>query len=151
MVPISGTQMKFRRFFCAQLDVFTDNSLERALDSDDDAYVRWSIKQNNIRGSSCTVVLCGAATRWRKYVDWEIETTLDLDHGLIGICLPTNPSIEGLFHKPDRLQDNVDSVFSEFIHWGNCTAPVLLAAIERVVNRPKSLIRNDRPRRLRNG
>ena len=28
-------------------------------------------------GSSCTIVLCGARTHERKYVDWEINATLD--------------------------------------------------------------------------
>jgi hypothetical protein len=142
---------EFRQFFCHQVEVFTDNSLERALDSDDDIYVRWAIKQNNIKGSSCTVVLCGPETRWRKYVDWEIKTTLDLRHGLFGIWLPNNPEIEGGVHKPDRLQDNIDSGFSEFIPWADCTVSNLQQVIERAVSRSSLLVNNDRPLRQRNG
>ena len=142
---------EFRRFFCEVYDTFTDNSLERSLDSDNNVYVRWSIKQNNIRGSSCTIVLCGPQTRWRKYVDWEIKTTLALRHGLLGIWLPNNPLAEGGVHKPDRLQDNIDSGYAEFIAWNACTVPVLQQAIERSVNRSALLIKNDRPLRQRNG
>lgn len=143
---------EFRRFFCDQFEAFTDNSLERALNSDDDTYIRWSIKQNYIRGSSCTVVLCGPQTRWRKYVDWEIKTTLDLSHGLVGIWLPNNPcDMGGQFHKPDRLQDNFTSGYAEFIRWDSCTVLNLQQAIERAVNRSSLLIRNERSLRQRNG
>jgi hypothetical protein len=142
---------EFRRFFCEQIEAFTDNSLERALNSDDAIYVRWSIKQNNIKGSSCTVVLCGPETRWRKYVDWEIKATLDLRHGLLGIWLPNNPEVEGGVNKPDRLQDNIDSDFAEFIRWDACTIQNIQQAIELAVNRSSILISNARPLRQRNG
>ena len=41
-----------------------------------------------ITGTSCTVVLCGG--RPRKFVDWEIKATLDKEHALIGVNLPTS-------------------------------------------------------------
>jgi hypothetical protein len=43
------------------------------------------IRDKHITGTSCTIVLCGSLTPWRKYVDWEIKATLDKEHGLIGI------------------------------------------------------------------
>jgi MTH538 TIR-like domain (DUF1863) len=45
-------------------------------------------------------------------VDWEIDATLDKEHGLIGICLPTAPrNAENKIIVPDRLHDNIQSGF----------------------------------------
>jgi hypothetical protein len=52
-------------------------------------------------GSSCTPVLVGWDTRGRKYVDWEIDATLQKKHGLIGMHLPTAPvAWNGLVEMP---------------------------------------------------
>ncbi|MGH8510260.1 MAG: TIR domain-containing protein [Gammaproteobacteria bacterium] len=100
---------EFSRFFSDTFDVFYDKSLDRTYESDNTDYVRWQIRQNDITGSSCTIVLCGAATHQRKYVDWEIKATLDKKHGLIGVWLPSLPlAPNGGTQKPDRLQDNID-------------------------------------------
>jgi hypothetical protein len=99
-------------------EVLYDNSPERAKDSDDAEYIMRNLRENHIAGSSCTIVLCGEETRWRRYVDWEIEATLDKNHGLIGVLLPTcrfGPN--GGAHKPDRLQDNIDSGYAVLINW----------------------------------
>ena len=79
----------FSRAFCDTYDVITDNSLERKVDSDDVDYVMRRIRENHVTGSSCTIVLVGANTWGRKYVDWEIKATLDKQHGLVGVQLPT--------------------------------------------------------------
>jgi len=47
------------------LDIFTDKSLERRIDSEDADYLRRTIRENNISGSSLTIVLCGAET-WKR-------------------------------------------------------------------------------------
>ena len=62
------------------------------LSSSAEYVIRW-IREGFITGPSCKVVLCGALTPQRKFVDWEIKATLDKDHGLIGINLPTNPRL----------------------------------------------------------
>jgi len=36
-------------------------------------------------------MLSGLHTHERKYFDWEIKTTLDKKHGLIGVWLPSFP------------------------------------------------------------
>ena len=141
----------FSNFFSSQLDLFTDTSLERAYNSDDTDYVRWSIRQNNIKGSSCTIVLVGPDTWRRKYVDWEIKATLDFKHGLICILLPNTPrATNGGTDKPTRLQDNLDSGYAQFLTWEDCTAVNLQAAIESSINAPKNLINNSEPMRTRN-
>src|SRR5207253_16569 len=77
--------------FSASYDVITDNLLDRAVGSDDVEYVMRRIRENYITGSSCTLVLVGRDTWGRKYVDWEIDATLQKEHGLIGLQLPTLP------------------------------------------------------------
>src|SRR5688572_907132 len=81
----------FSEAFHDTYEVIYDNSLERRIDSDDVDYIRRRIRENYVKGSSCTVVLVGKETWGRKYVDWEIETTLEMEHGLIGVRLPTAP------------------------------------------------------------
>jgi hypothetical protein len=143
----------FARHFAETYDVIDDNSVERAIDSDDVEYVMRRIRENYVTGSSCTIVLCGAETRWRKFVDWEITATLDKEHGLIGVKLPTNPIVNNGCAKPDRLQDNIDSGYAVWSLWETITgnAAVLPGLIEEANAKNKGLIRNWRERRQRNG
>jgi hypothetical protein len=93
-----------------------DNSLDRRIDSDNADYIMRRIREEYLTGTSCTVVLCGAGTPWRKFVDWEIMATLQKDHALVGLWLPTLPLLaNGGTHKPPRLQDNIDSGYAV---WG---------------------------------
>ena len=87
-----------------EYELISDTSLERRIDSDNVNYVLRRIRENHITGSSCTIVLVGAATWGRKYVDWEIEATLEKGHGLIGVRLPTlYPLANGLYPIPGGL------------------------------------------------
>lgn len=81
----------FSQLFADTYEIVRDNSVERRIDSNNSEYVIRRIREGFITGSTCTVVLCGAETPRRKFVDWEINATLDKEHGLIGINLPTNP------------------------------------------------------------
>ena len=140
--------------FSNQFEAIQDNSLDRLIDSDDPDYVMRRIRENYIRGSSCTLVLCGSQTRWRKYVDWEIKATLDRRHGLVGVHLPTNPPEGGGIHKPDRLQDNLDSGYAEWVIWENVVrggVGLLRMTIETANAKSKNLIDNRRAMRARNG
>lgn len=142
----------FVKFFSETLDIFHDQSLDRLIESENSDYVRWRIRENHISGSSCTIVLCGAYTHQRKYVDWEIKATLDKQHGLIGIWLPTLPmASNGGTEKPSRLQDNIDSGYALWLRWDNLSAEILKNAIEDANRSPKSLISSQRPLRMRNG
>lgn len=143
---------EFVRVFSQRFAVFSDKSLDRAYDSDNVDYVRWQIRQNDITGSSCTIVLCGAATHKRKYVDWEIKATLDKQHGLIGVWVPTLPlAPNGGTEKPLRLQDNLDSEYAKWLRWDGLNAQLLQITIEAAIAAPPSLIRNHRPLGARNG
>jgi hypothetical protein len=63
----------FSRRVCEDCDVLDDNSPERAKDSDDVEYIMQSLRENHTFGTSCMIVLCGEETRWRKFVNWEID------------------------------------------------------------------------------
>src|SRR5262249_14958751 len=72
----------FSNTFCDQYDVFYDNSPDRAIDSDDADYIRWRLSEKHITNTSCTIVLVGRNTWGRRFVDWEIDATLEQKHGL---------------------------------------------------------------------
>jgi len=111
------------------------------------------IRENYISGSSCTIVLVGKDTWGRKYVDWEIKATLEKEHGLIGVQLPTaSVSADKKVTVPGRLYDNIKTAYAVWTNWQNITAGVVTCTqlIEQANVRDKKLINNSRERRLRN-
>ena len=103
----------FSKLFHDHYESVFDNSLEREIDSDDPAYVIQRIRDKHITGTSCTIVLCGNTSHERKYLDWEIKGTLDKEHGLIGIQLPTLiKNSNGIVIVPDRLHANISSGYA---------------------------------------
>jgi hypothetical protein len=144
----------FSKAFHDTYEAILDNSLERTVDSENPDCVFQRICEDYIAGSSCTIVLCGAETPWRKYVDWEIKATLDMQHGLIGVNLPTNAqNALGRFTVPDRLQDNIQSGFAIWTNWIQFTqnTSTVKLLIEQAVSRSSHLIVNSREMMSRNG
>ena len=153
----AGDQAYYSSFsttFHDNYEVIYDKSLARTIDSDDVDYVRRRIREDYIVGSSCTIVLVGNETWARKYVDWEIDATLQTQHGLIGVCLPTaaRNSITNKIIVPDRLFDNIQTGFALWLTWEQITANT--AQLERYIadakSRSAALIDNSRDRRLKN-
>ena len=141
------------RVFCDTYDVLQDNSVDRLIDSDNSEYVIRKIREDYITGTSCTVVLCGAETPNRKFVDWEIKATLDRQHGLIGINLPSNRSFaDGTFPVPLRYLDNYHSGYAVWAHWQDIISNV--AYFTRLVQEAREkepwLLVNTRELRTRN-
>jgi Thoeris protein ThsB, TIR-like domain len=144
----------FSKTFCDTYDVITDNSLERRIDSEDVNYVIRRIREGYVSGSSCTIVLVGKDTWGRKYVDWEIQATLEKKHGLIGVRLPTAPiTPQNTVSMPGRLFDNIKSGYALWLTWQELTSGSQACSqyIEQANARDKMLIVNTRERRLRNG
>jgi hypothetical protein len=143
----------FARHFAKTYEAVRDNSLDREIQSDDVEYVMRQIRENYVSGSSCTIVLCGQMTPYRKFVDWEIDATLQRQHGLIGVKLPTLAIVNNGCAKPARLQDNIDSGYAGWTLWEHLTSnsALLASLIEEANGKLKWLIRNNRERRLRNG
>lgn len=145
---------KLVKTFSDTYEVIQDNSVEREIQSDRTEYVIRQIRENYIKGSSCTLVLCGAETPNRKFVDWEVKATLDKGHGLIAVNLPTNPiQVNGKYTVPDRVFDNLESGYALFVNWGELVATheTLRRYIEVANSRSNSLINNSRALRYRNG
>lgn len=143
---------EFSRIFHDQHEAIIDRSLDRAKNSDNSDYVRWAIANQDIKGTSCTIVLCGAQTFQRKYVDWEIKATLDDRHGLIGVRLPTAQSnAQGQIIVPDRLSSNIHSGFALWINWVDLSVQNLQAWIATARDRPENLIVNPATIKQRNG
>lgn len=145
---------EFSRIFADGFEAVQDNSVDRIIDSDDAEYVIRKIREDYVTGTSCTLVLCGAETSQRKFVDWEIKATLDASHGVIGVNLPTNPATaDGKYVVPDRLHDNIVGGYAVWTSWAALVASsvVLKAWIEDATSRSAELINNSRQLRRRNG
>lgn len=90
--------------FTAKVLGASDN--DAFIDSGNPEYVMGQIRQKYLGDSSVTIVLLGSCTHSRRYVDWEIKSSLrrglSMPNGLIGILLPSKQSA----HLPARLADN---------------------------------------------
>lgn len=138
----------FSRYFSDTLELFYDNSLERLLDSTDAEYLNRAIREEHVFGTSLTIVLCGAETYKRRWIDWEIHATLYYKHGLLGIALPTcarSPDKKCIVSQ--RLYENIQSGYAVWMQWTQ-DANILNAGIEEAVRRSSqtSLITNSAPK-----
>jgi len=136
-----------------RLQLIRDNSLERRIASAYHGYIMRRIREHHLHGSSCTVGLCGIDTERRRYVDWEIQASLDQQMELVGVRLPNLPrSANNGTVKPARLQDNIDSGYAVWVSWAAISAnpSVLTDAIEKANNTPPRLVNNSRARLNRN-
>ena len=90
--------------------------------------IRQKIRDEYLRDSTVTVVLVGAHTWQRKFVDWEIGSSIrhtekNKRSGLLGVLLPTHPDsgrdryTAGFI--PPRLHDNIACGFAKLYNWSN--------------------------------
>ena len=97
-------------------DVFTAKTVgvtdeDDFINSENTEYVMRRIREKYLSNTTVTIVLIGECTKARKYVDWEIASSLRNDpvngrSGLLGINMRSVGS-RGL--PPPRLYDNYDS------------------------------------------
>jgi len=130
----------FRTQYGAAYEVFTDCSLDEAIESNDLHYVNRTIREDFITGTSITIVICGTDTWKRKCVDWEIYSTLHKDHALLGIALP---HVQPVFQNgrqviivPNRLHTNIESGYAHWIDYP-ANAQILKQAIDHALLRSK--------------
>ena len=92
-----------------------------------------TIREEFIADATVTVVLVGKCTWQRKYVDWEISSSLrDTENnprcGLLGILLPTHPDYNQSRYSsnliPPRLADNCTIGYASMYNWTNDVAHV---------------------------
>ena len=90
--------------------------------------VRQIIRDEYLKDSTVTVVLVGAHTWQRKFVDWEIgssirDTKNNPRSGLLGILLPTYPRSASDTYDPHtippRLYDNIKCEFAKIYNWSD--------------------------------
>jgi hypothetical protein len=139
----------FSKTFHDTYEAITDNSLEDKVNSSNVDYVMQRIRDNHLTGTSCTIVLVGPATWGRRYVDWEIKGTLDKEHGLVGIRLPTlMTNADGKVTVPGRLYDNINSGFAVWTNWNSVlkNPSTLATLVDRAVQADRKLIVNSRDR-----
>lgn len=78
------------------------------IDSTDENYIKRRIRELYLRDSTVTIVLVGACTWARKFVDWEVSSSLRDDtintrNGLLAYPLPSRNNTAKL---PARIADN---------------------------------------------
>ncbi len=105
---------KFVETFDEERDVFITRALgvdveQDIIDSDDTDYVMRRIRELYLIDSTVTIVLIGMCTWARRYVDWEIQSSLRhgetiTANGLLGIKLP---SYRKGYGYPPRLNSNL--------------------------------------------
>lgn len=115
---------EFVNKFANEEKVFTakivGDDYDTSINSDDPEYIMRRIREDYLTDSTVTIVLIGSETYKRKYVDWEIASTLRNDSnnkrsGLIGIYLPNRNSKNTIV--PERLQDNIDSGYAKLYEY----------------------------------
>ena len=128
------------------------------INSSDTDYVMEQIREKYLTDSTVTIVLVGACTWARRYVDWEVYSTLRNDknnkrNGLMAIELPSLAKAGG-GKLPARVSDNVDGDKKYARYW---KYPTSVAGLQGLVQqafdvrttRP-SLIVNTRDRKKNN-
>lgn len=90
------------------------------IESSDTQYVIEKIREKYLTGSTMTMVLIGRCTWARKFVDWEVYSSLrdgprNTRNGLLAITLPSAATFSDK-RLPDRVADNVDGE-SGYARW----------------------------------
>ena len=92
------------------------------IDSDDTDYVMRRIRELYLQDSTVTVVLIGRCTWARRFVDWEVQSSLQRPkdghpNGLVAIQLG-----ESYKTLPNRVNLNVESGYSKFYKYPSSTS-----------------------------
>ena len=113
------------------------------------------IRDEYLRDSTVTVVLVGAHTWQRKFVDWEIgssirQTKHSSRSGLLGILLPTydpgrDPTKYNRYTIPPRLYDNIKCGFAKIYNWSEDPSEVQGWIHDAFKRRKEVLPDNSRP------
>lgn len=105
----------FIHYFANQQGIFTPyvlgaNGNDDFIDSTNTNYVMQQIRERYLKDSTVTIVLNGSCTHSRRYVDWEIKSSLQqgnsLPNGLLAINLP---SVGTTAYLPPRFEANWNS------------------------------------------
>lgn len=106
---------------------------EDFINSTDTAYVMRQIREKYLQDSTVTIVLMGECTHSRRYIDWEIKSSLQqgttTPNGLLGIVLPY---LSEAPYLPERFAANYSNNVECYAsyHWSPSTAEQLGRWIE---------------------
>ena len=115
-----------------------------------------NIREDFISDATVTVVLISPCTWQRKYVDWEIgsslrNTAMNPRCGLLGILLPNHPDYGRRTYNPHRipprLADNLGgtSPFASIYDWSNNSGAIQSRIHEAFNKKNRLLPNNSRP------
>lgn len=78
------------------------------VDSDDEDYIKRRIREKYLTDSSVTILLLGRCTWARKFVDWEVSSSLrhDQNNKRNGLLVYPLPSMNNRAILPSRVKDN---------------------------------------------
>lgn len=78
------------------------------VDSDDTDYIKRKIREKYLTDSTVTIVLLGSCTWGRKFVDWEVSSSLrnDTSNKRSGLLVYPLPSMNNTATLSDRIKDN---------------------------------------------
>lgn len=86
--------------------VLCANSNDDFIDSTNTDYVMTQLRKKYLQDTTMTIVLSGNCANSRRYVDWELKSSLGqgeyIPNGVLGILLPSTA------HLPARLKDNLE-------------------------------------------
>lgn len=136
----------FIKQFSEEYDVFIDESLDRAADSEDSEYLN-QVCRDAIDGTSVTIVMIGKQTGCRKFVDWEIRHTLFRDHGLVAISRPGLADSDACLSE--RLKDNRKTGYAKWYEYPS-SASSLKTMIDEAYAADAAKIDNSREKMKRN-
>jgi len=108
---VTGFVEEFRGVFIPKVIGVSDSDhIQDPVDSSDEEYIKQRIGSKYLSDSTVTILFLGKCTWARKYVDWELSSTLrdgsvNKRNGLMALT-PSNRTLHSL---PDRFSDNFSS------------------------------------------
>ena len=137
--------------FANREEVFTPyvlgaNNNDDFIESTNTDYVMSQIRQKYLKDSTVTIVLIGSCTHSRRYVDWEIKSSLtqgkQTPNGLMGILLPSQGTSGYL---PERMRlnwskdDDLYALYKSYPYSASKLGAWIDEAYERRVSRSDSI------------
>ena len=111
------------------------------IDSNDAEYVMSKIREKYLGDSTVTILLLGSCTHSRRYIDWELKSSLRrgsyTPNGLIGILLPSMGNRAVLPPRFKQNWDESDSKYALYRSYPN-TSATLKGWIEEAYSRRTS-------------
>lgn len=115
-------------FIARSVGVTVDDDFVNSADED---YIKRRIREKYLTDSTVTIVLLGRCTWTRKFVDWEISSSLrnDTNNKRNGLLVYPLPSVQNWAHLPMRIADNWSAENPENSYAHCCMYPLSLLAL----------------------